>query len=158
MAQGGQLGALWWPRGVGWRWGRREVQEGWDICVHACMPGHVQLFATPRTVACQGPFSMDFPCKNTGVGCHFLLQGIFLTQGSNPCLLHLLHWYLYHWATWEAPDICIQVADALHCTTETNTTQHSKAILFQLTKKKKKERKEASQEQEEGFNQSQKDT
>ena len=24
-------------------------------------------------------------------GCHFLLQGIFLTQGSNPCLLHLLH-------------------------------------------------------------------
>ena len=23
----------------------------------------------------------------TGVGCHFLLQGIFLTQGSNPCLL-----------------------------------------------------------------------
>ena len=29
----------------------------------------------------------DFPGKNTGVGCHFLLQGIFLTQGSN---LHLL--------------------------------------------------------------------
>ena len=29
--------------------------------------------------------------KNTGVGCHFLLQGIFLTQGSNPGLL-LLHW------------------------------------------------------------------
>ena len=24
--------------------------------------------------------------KNTGVSCHFLLQGIFLTQGSNPCL------------------------------------------------------------------------
>ena len=32
-----------------------------------------------------------FPGKNTGVGCHFLLQGIFLTQGSNPCLLHLRH-------------------------------------------------------------------
>ena len=30
----------------------------------------------------------DFPGKNTGVGCHFLLQGIFLTQGWNPCLLH----------------------------------------------------------------------
>ena len=26
--------------------------------------------------------------KNTGVGCHSLLQGIFLTQGSNLCLLH----------------------------------------------------------------------
>ena len=33
----------------------------------------------------------DFPGKNPGVGCHFLLQGIFLTQGSNLCLLHLLH-------------------------------------------------------------------
>ena len=41
----------------------------------------------------------DFPGKNTGVGCHFLLQGIFLTQGLNPHLLHckrilnpLNHW------------------------------------------------------------------
>ena len=32
------------------------------------------------------------PGKDTGVGCHFLLQGIFLTQGSNPHLLCLLHW------------------------------------------------------------------
>ena len=30
----------------------------------------------------------DFPGKNTVAGCHFLLQGIFLTQGSNPYLLH----------------------------------------------------------------------
>ena len=30
----------------------------------------------------------DFPGKSTGVGCHFLLQGIFLTQGSNTGLLH----------------------------------------------------------------------
>ena len=26
------------------------------------------------------------------MGCHALLQGIFQTQGSNPRLLHLLHW------------------------------------------------------------------
>ena len=39
----------------------------------------------------------DFPGKNTGVGCHFLLQGIFLTRGSNPCLLHC-RWILYCWA------------------------------------------------------------
>ena len=32
----------------------------------------------------------DFPGKNTVVGCHYLLQGIFLTQGPNPYLLHLL--------------------------------------------------------------------
>ena len=30
----------------------------------------------------------DFPGKSTGVGCHFLLQGIFPTQGSNLGLLH----------------------------------------------------------------------
>ena len=29
----------------------------------------------------QAPLSMGFPSKNTGVGCHFLLQGIFLIQG-----------------------------------------------------------------------------
>ena len=33
-----------------------------------------------------------FPGKDTGVGCHFLLQGIFPNQGLNPCLLWLLHW------------------------------------------------------------------
>ena len=45
----------------------------------------------------------DSPGKNTGVGCHFLLQGIFPTQGLIPCLLCLLHcrWVLYHRATWE---------------------------------------------------------
>ena len=34
----------------------------------------------------------NFPGKRTGVGCHFLLQGVFPTQGSNLRVLHLLHW------------------------------------------------------------------
>ena len=34
----------------------------------------------------------DPPGKNTGVGYHFLLQGIFPTQGQNPNLFSLLHW------------------------------------------------------------------
>ena len=38
----------------------------------------------------------------TGVGCHFLLQGIFLIQGSNTSFL-LGRQILYRWATWEAP-------------------------------------------------------
>ena len=38
---------------------------------------HVQLFATPQTVVCQTPPSVGFFGKNTGVGCHFLIQGIF---------------------------------------------------------------------------------
>ena len=37
---------------------------------------------------CQAPLSMGFSSKNTGVGCHFLLQGTFPTQGLHPCPLH----------------------------------------------------------------------
>ena len=37
------------------------------------------------------PMDCSLPGKNTGVGFHFLLQGIFPTQGLNPCLLYLLH-------------------------------------------------------------------
>ena len=46
-------------------------------------------FVTPWTVAL---YPLDFPGKNTGVGCCFLLQGIFPTQGSNSYFLHFLHW------------------------------------------------------------------
>ena len=42
-------------------------------------------FETPWTVARQAPLFWDFfSGKNTGVSCHFLLQGIFLIQGLNP--------------------------------------------------------------------------
>ena len=51
---------------------------------------HVWLFVTLWTSKLLCPW--DSPGKNTGVGCHFLLQGIFLTQGSDPRLLRLLHW------------------------------------------------------------------
>ena len=61
-----------------------------NLCVCARVSSH-SLFVAPRTVAYQAPLSMEFSGKNTGVGCYCLLQGIFLTQGSNPCLLHLLH-------------------------------------------------------------------
>ena len=42
----------------------------------------------PATLLCP----QDSPGKNTGVGCHALLWGIFPAQGSNPSLLCLLHW------------------------------------------------------------------
>ena len=44
-------------------------------------------FATPWPVACQAPLSVEFPNKNTRVGCHFLLQGIFPNLALNPHLL-----------------------------------------------------------------------
>ena len=58
----------------------------------------VQLCPTlcdPRPVARHAPMSTDFPGKDTGVGCHFLLQGIFPAHGSNPVLLHCRQ-ILYH--------------------------------------------------------------
>ena len=57
-----------------------------------CVQNHfscVWLFSTLWTTRSLGPW--DSP-GNTGVGCHFLLQGIFPPQGSNLALLHLLHW------------------------------------------------------------------
>ena len=45
----------------------------------------------PMDVACQAPLLVGFSRKDTGVGCHVLLQGIFPTQGSNQRLLWLLH-------------------------------------------------------------------
>ena len=46
------------------------------------------FFVAPWTIAHQAPLSMEFSSKNTTVGCYSLLWGIFLTQGSNLCLLH----------------------------------------------------------------------
>ena len=76
------------------------------MCVLSC----VWLFATPWTIA--QPTRLlcpwDFSRRHTGVGCHFLLQCFFPTQGSNPSLLSLLHcrWILYHQAIREAPLLC----------------------------------------------------
>ena len=63
-----------------------------------------QLLVTPWTVACQAPLLTGFSRQDIGIGCHNLLQGIFLTQGSKPGLLQLLHcrWILNCWATSEA--------------------------------------------------------
>ena len=53
----------------------------------------VQLFMTPWTAAHQAR-PWNAPDKNSGVGCHFFLQGIFLTQKLNPGLPHC-GWTLY---------------------------------------------------------------
>ena len=55
----------------------------------------------------------DFSGKNTGVGCHFLLQGIFTIQGLKLHLLHLLQWasgFFYHCSVQFS---CSAVSDSL---------------------------------------------
>ena len=62
------------------------------------MLSRVQLFVTPWAEARWVPLSVGFPRQGHQSGLHFLLQGIFLTQGSNLHFLYLLHcsWILYH--------------------------------------------------------------
>ena len=53
---------------------------------------HIWLFATQWTVATRLLCPWHSPGKNSELGCHALLQGIFPTQELNLHLLHLLHW------------------------------------------------------------------
>ena len=54
-------------------------------CVCCCSV--MSDLATAWTVTHQAPLPWDFPGKNTVGVCHSILQGIFLIQGLNPCLL-----------------------------------------------------------------------
>ena len=63
---------------------------------HLLIPTHARVLSRSVMSDSLHPYGLwpamflcpwDFPGKKTGVGCHFLLQGIFPTQGSN---LHLL--------------------------------------------------------------------
>ena len=80
------------------QWMETEWRAGWTkgfsstgacvcVCVQSCL-----ILCDPMKCSPPGSCPWDFPCKNTGVGCHFLLQRIIPTQGSNPRLLRLLHW------------------------------------------------------------------
>ena len=86
-------------------WNCKEPDTAEHTCTHTHTHTHIYIYAfvlscsivfnslwppgfSPTMLLCP----WDFQVENTRVGCHFLLQGIFLTQGSNLCLLHLLHW------------------------------------------------------------------
>ena len=58
-----------------------------NLYVYAQSLSHIQLFATPWTTAQQALLSMRFSRQEYWGGCHFLLQAIFLTQGSKRYLL-----------------------------------------------------------------------
>ena len=62
------------------------------MCLWVCVLTQSCLFATMWTVAHQAPLSMELSRQEDWMSCYFLLQGIFLTQESNPCLSSLLNW------------------------------------------------------------------
>ena len=91
--------------GVGWGV-RGEAKEGGDICTHVA-DSHRRTAETNTTLAWRctvvsdssQPHGLrparllcprDSPGRDTGVGCHFLLQGIFLTERWSPCFLGFL--------------------------------------------------------------------
>ena len=76
-------------------------------CCYCLVVKSCLTLCDPWTVAHQASLSMGFPSKNTGVDCHFLLQGIFLTPGWNPHLSPALAGGFFTTsATWEAPTSC----------------------------------------------------
>ena len=88
-----------------------------DICMCICAQSLKSCLSLwpygwqPARLLC----AWDSPSKNTGVGCHPLLQEIFPTQGSNPCLISsaLADKFFTASATWEA-DVCVCVHIHMH--------------------------------------------
>ena len=73
-----------------------------NVCVCVLVTPSCPTLCDPMDLSPPGSsvHPWDSPVKNTGVGYHSLLQGIFLTQGSNPGLLHYRQ-ILYYRATWK---------------------------------------------------------
>ena len=82
---------LWWVhphlRNCNLSSNRKVKVKGCSVVSNSLRPHGLQ----PIRILCP----WNSPGKNTGVGCHFLFQGIFWTSGSNPCLLHCRQ-ILYH--------------------------------------------------------------
>ena len=118
-------------------WGRIWSHNKW-LCSVARM--HTQ---SPPTLCIPVDYSPPgssahgiFHGKNTGVGCHFLLQGNFLTQGLNPRLLSLLlcKQILYHCTTWEAATHSVRCQERLEdsCITDSYVRESECLTLCHL--------------------------
>ena len=94
---------LWGHRTIASSWGRGLPPlllspQAWAkfLFKHACVLSFQSCpsLCNPMDCSPQAPHPWDSPGKNTGVGCHALLQGIFPTYGSNLHLLHFLNWQM----------------------------------------------------------------
>ena len=92
------------------------------VCICVCVCALTQSSPTicsPIDRSPPGSSVQEFSRKDARVGCHFLLHGIFPTQGLNPHLLCLLHWrgILYQLSHWGSPK-----------------RKHSKDLIFPVNK------------------------
>ena len=114
--------------------------------VRLCDPTDCSMPGSPIHGIFQAPPPWDFPGKNTGVGCYLLLQGIFLTQGSNPGLPHcrqtlyrLNHqgspsckdiWHLKKSISTDISTLQLSLAPKLGCEAGENILLHSQGMLL----------------------------
>ena len=101
----------------------------WNIHIYAMLNCSVISDSLwPQDYNLPGSCPWEFPGKDTRVSCHFLLQGIFLTQGLNTSLLCLLHCrlILYLLSHWGIPyvDMCVYT----HTHTHTHTMEYYSAF------------------------------
>ena len=92
------------------------------------MLSSIWFLETLWVVACQALCPWDSPGKNTRVGCHFFLQGIFPPRDWThvSCVSCIGRQALYNWATWEAPKgIIFSSVSAQSCPTLCNPMNHS---------------------------------
>ena len=85
-------------------WERRNkalIAYRWHDIIHGCLIAKPYLTCVTHGLLDSVLCPWDFPSKNTELVCHFLLQGIFMTQGIKPRLLHcrqILYWLRYQGA------------------------------------------------------------
>ena len=81
-----------------WRQGGQEEGKTWAFrCLHVCVLSRIWLFETPLDFTPWLLCPWESPGKNTGGGCHALLQGTFPTQGSHLRLSCIGKRVLYRW-------------------------------------------------------------
>ena len=96
----GAPGCFFEPSHQIYNWSLVENAQLLSVTSHFCFPScvcvyvlsRVWLLVTPWTVAHQALLSMEFSRQEYWNRLPFPAPGDFLTQGLNPCLLHLLHW------------------------------------------------------------------
>ena len=80
----------------------RAVQSGKQEWIHGVAKRCRRMLGVQIRIPQWKSFThpRDFPGKNTGIVCHFLLQGIFLTQGMNPGFLHCRQIFFFFLQPW----------------------------------------------------------
>ena len=104
-----------------------------SVCAMLCLVAHsCPAVCKPMDYSLPGSsVSGDSPGKNTGVGCHSLLQGIFPAQWSNPGLPHC-RWSLDWLSQQGSPCIYIymHIYLSIHTYTHTHTHTHTHIYIY----------------------------